>query len=277
MGTRKASATEIKDSALGAMDDVDTAKMDISLTMSMGMQGTSVEITTHLQGAIDRKNRKMEMTMEVPGANENMEYKMYLVENSLYMNLGSLLPENATGELENFPDWLKFEAQSWETQSRFGMQKELLARAEVERLGEKTVEGEECTGLRIKPTEAYWDYVENMIRQGGLTSNSGLPTSGSLIDENTMEAVENIRNAIENMSMTGWYSKDSGLPIKVQLQMGIDMKGLEREEPAAPSTVGIDMTMTFSEFNEPLSIELPEGAEKAIPLSVLENNLSTYS
>lgn len=274
LGTGGVSASKIKDTALGAMENVDTFKMNMTMTTNMEMQGMSTEVTTHMQSAVDRDNRKMKATMVIQAMGENVESEMYLIENALYMNMGAMIPESAKTQPENFPDWVKFEAQSWKTQSRFGMQKELLKRAEVEQLGDEKVNGEKCRVLSIEPTEAYWNYIENVVKQGSITPGASLPSSGSLGGEDALETIENLRDAIENMSMKGWYSKKSSLPLKSQLRMDINMKNIASGGITAPGMISMEISMRFYDFDKPVSINLPEGAKNAVDMSVLENILT---
>ncbi|KXA97930.1 hypothetical protein AKJ39_02800 [candidate division MSBL1 archaeon SCGC-AAA259J03] len=257
---RGVSAAEVKETALGSMENVDTVKMD--MTTRTETHGEPHERATHMRGDIDRKRREMKATIWTSGTSENMEHRIYLIENTVYMNLGSVRP--------GMP-WVKSEGQTWRTKSRFGMQKEFLERAEVERLADENVDGEKCRVLKLKPTEAYWDYVENMFKRATMAFGwTPFPIPLVLALENAHGAVENLRGALENMSMKGWYSKRSGLPLKFQMRVDREKLTPGRSPPGS-GTVTKEMTMRFHDFNEPVTIEFPEGVEDAVPMPALDN------
>lgn len=172
-GASEVSAAELKDTALGSMENVDTFKMDVTVKTSIGTRENSLEITTYMEGTVDRNDRKVRATMRVPGGDENLEYTMYIVENTAYLNMNAVIPENAPRP-ENFSGWIKEEAQSWKSQSRFGMQKELLERAKVERLEDEEVNGVKCQVLRMEPTRAYWNYIIRKHDKTGDLSKNGV-------------------------------------------------------------------------------------------------------
>lgn len=278
-GSEQVGAEDVRNIALGAMENVDTVKMDIDLVTTTDMGGMSMESTIYSQYEIDRANKKMKGTMKMPML-ENIEYEFYVVENTFYMNMGSILQslgaltsDNSGDLLENFPSWIQYEMPSWGSRNQFIMQKELLERAQVKRLSDEKVDGEESYVLKIKPTDAYWDYLDNMIRSGNLMNPTGnMPMSNGSSGENMMKAVENLREAIENISMKGWYSKDSGFPLKCQFRMTMGMENIEPTEGFQTNVkMTIDMTMRLDNYNEPIPIELPDEAENALSLSDLEN------
>lgn len=287
-GSQGVSAEEIRNDALGAMEDAKTVQMEMSLNVET--PGMSMKPLT-MSGALDRENKRMRATISlippVPVGGRSEDFKIYFVENTVYMNTGAIfqnmggtLPNNAGIQLENMPSWIKYKVPSWNPQNKVGMKKELLDRSQVERLQDEGVDGVECYVLKIKPTEEYWNYVENMFRSGELTDYiSTMSTSVAPSTENIVDAFENVQEMFENISVKGWYSKETGYPLKNQFKTDIDigniLPSMDNMEniPSYPDelTVGITINMKFHGYNEPVSIELPEEASKAMDFADLGN------
>lgn len=286
-GSQQVSAGEIRDIALDSMEDADTVEMDMS--MSVETAGMSMTPLT-MSGALDRENKRMRATIKfmpmLSAGGGGKDLKIYFVENTAYMNMGAMFQnmgstarDNAGTLLENLPAWIKYDVPSWNPENQIKMKKELLNMAEVERLQNENVDGEECYVLKIEPTEDYWDYIDNMILSGDLTDYSGtMPTSAAPSSENIIDALENVRKILENISVKGWYSKETGYPLKNQFKTDINigeilpsMNNMENISPYSNVTIAITITMKFHDYNKPVSIELPEEAGDAISFKDLQN------
>jgi len=174
-----------------------------------------------------------------------VEIEMYIINNTMYtkMNLSAMLP--------NFSFWLKSEMTEadWGSQDLLGQQMELLNCSNVTLLDDKEVNGVECYVLKIVPDEKCWESIMNqsIIDQSGMGEE--------------MQNTSDIANqSISNITMTGWIAKDTKFVMKVEMAMDMTRRPDTEEE----AKVAIDTTMTFYDYNVPVTIVLPSEAEGAM-------------
>lgn len=84
-----------------------------------------------------------------------------------------------------------------------------------------------------------------------------------------------------NLSTTVWIAKDRKFPMKTQMTMkkqmtlafmisSEDVPDTEEVFPLLTITMDFEMETIFYDYNEPVSIELPEGAEGAFVIPTTE-------
>jgi hypothetical protein len=261
------STAEIKAMVLATAEEIDTYKFDMDMTQKtlISNETSDMEMTSIStgKGAADNINKKMKMelttTMELPeGApQETMEMtmEMYFINNAMYMKMDLGIPEIPA-------QWTKMQMpegyeESWESQNQVELQMELLNVSEVELLEDEEVNGVDCYVLNITiDVEKYWEIV---MKQKGMSE----------LMQNLQQNVSfDIGKMMKGMSMKYWIAKDTKFPMKTEMQMEmvISSEDLNIPESEEEFTMTMDQrtTMVFYDYNEPVTIELPEEAESAI-------------
>ena len=261
------STAEIKAMVLATAEEIDTYKFDMDTTQKtlISNETDDMEMTTIStgSGAADNINKKMKMelttTMELPeGApQETMEMtmEMYFINNAMYMKMDLGIPEIPA-------QWTKMQMpegyeESWESQNQVELQMELLNVSEVGLLEDEEVNGVDCYVLNITiDAEKYWEIV---MKQKGMSE----------LMQNLQQNVSfDIGEMMKGMSMKYWIAKDTKFPMKTEMQMEmvISSEDLNIPESEEEFTMTMDQrtTMVFYDYNEPVTIELPEEAESAI-------------
>ncbi|MCK4476738.1 MAG: hypothetical protein KAU16_08435 [Methanophagales archaeon] len=261
------STAEIKAMVLATAEEIDTYKFDMDTTQKtlISNETGDMEMTTIStgSGAADNINKKMKMelttTMELPeGApQETMEMtmEMYFINNAMYMKMDLGIPEIPA-------QWTKMQMpegyeESWESQNQVELQMELLNVSEVGLLEDEEVNGVDCYVLNITiDAEKYWEIV---MKQKGMSE----------LMQNLQQNVSfDIGEMMKGMSMKYWIAKDTKFPMKTEMQMEmvISSEDLNIPESEEEFTMTMDQrtTMVFYDYNEPVTIELPEEAESAI-------------
>lgn len=264
------STAEIKEMVLATAESIDTYKFEMDQTAETIITNATdeMEMTTKStgSGAVDNTNKKMKIemttTMEMPEEAEmpepmemKMEMEMYFVDNAMYTKMDFGIPEIPT-------QWTKMEMpegyeQPWESQNQVEQQMELLNVSEVALLEEEQVNGVDCYVLKIEPDiEKYWEIV---MKQEGISElMENLPQNISF----------DIGKMMEDMSIKYWIAKDTKFPMKTEMQVRMVMSsedlGVPETEKEFTVTVDQRTEMVFYDYNEPVTIELPEEAESAV-------------
>lgn len=239
---------------------VETTAFDLTMDAHVDIEGDAdvdeMTISGVGSGVVDSANQTMHMTMDmvttVPGEGEiEMPVEYYLVDGWMYMSVQ--VPEQ--GE-----QWMKFQMPEgmWEQQSQVQQQIDMLRDAEeVNYLGSEEVGGVACHVVEIVPD---MESLQEMIAQlqgqmGGLEG----------IDLSAMD----LSQMMKSMSMTQYIAEDSLLFIKTEQrivieiipeQLGIAEGEFER------ITEEVSTTMVFRDYDEPATIQLPQGALAAAPI-----------
>ena len=270
--------------------EVDTYKYDMDMTvtteMLMGNETNATEpmvmvmvMVVNGSGVVDNINKSMWGTMstcmnmsEITEANtsvdtngnisENVsldmpeticvETEMYIINNTMYMKM------DMSAILPNFSFWLKSEMteEDWASEDLLGQQMELLNCSNVTLLDDEEVNGVDCYVLKIAPDiEKYREIIMNqsIIEQA--------ETGAEM-----MQDIPDVLNkSISNITMIEWIAKDKKFVMKAEAAIDMTMSPDTEEE----AKVAMDYTMTFYDYNVPVSIVLPPEAEDATDISDL--------
>jgi len=266
--------------------EVDTYKFDMNMTMTTEMikMGNETNATEPMvlamdgngSGVVDNINKSMMMAMSMcvnmsgimdentsvntnGNASENVssdmpeticwETEMYIINNTLYMKM------DVSAIMPNFSFWLKSEMTEadWDSEDLQGQQMELLKCSNVTLLDDAEVNGVDCYVLKIVPdTEKCWAILMNQ----SIMDQSGM---GAKM-QNTSDIVN---QSLSNTTITEWIAKDTMFVMKSVAAMDVTMS-LDTEEEAK---VAMDYTMTFNDYNVPVTIVLPPEAESATNIS----------
>ena len=252
----------VADSVL-AVSDVNTytfaMDMEVAAEAVGGSSPGTMSINMGMDGAADLAAKKMHMSLElslealdIEGVSgdmmQNISADLYMMVDKIYMKMN--VPELGdqwvqlplTEEIEEAYNLDMIEKQLEPIRSAL----------EVKYLKTEKVDGSDCYVFKIVPdVAAMLDWVESQqMATGGLNFGA-------------MESLEDIFN---ELSYTAWIDKNS----KMMRQMNVDMvMEMNAEEFGASDTefdtitMEISMKMNLRDFNEPVSIVLPEEAEDA--------------
>jgi len=254
-GTGLMSSGEITEKAAQAMGDVKTYQFELDMSMDMAVEAEDeayVEtITMELGGTFDLENREMMMDVFVSlvmfAGGVEMSGEMYLIDDMLYAM-------NEDPELG--PTWSKVEMPEgyWEEVSQIEPQVELLKAVQVEVVGSENVKGVDCYILNLIPdVEQLWQLA---MQQSGVTGEEMLPD----ID------VESFQDIFKDFSIKQWIAKDTYFLIKAEMNIAMELtpETLSYPEEDGLMTMDIAMDLLAYNYNQPVSIVLPDGAEEAI-------------
>ncbi|MFC1905576.1 DUF6612 family protein [Chloroflexota bacterium] len=214
----------------------------------------TVNISGSGTGAMDKAAQAMQialnMTTETPGeGKQDVSMESYLVSGAMYTKV--TVPQK--GE-----QWIKMSMPEgiWESQNRLNQQAELLAMAEeVKYLGIEDVGGIQCYVVAITPSAKS---INELVSQVAMPAMGGIDPSKI-----------NLANMIKEMSIKQWVARDSYLFMKTSQHMTMELNaedlGIPKDE-FAMMAADISVEMTFSDYNQPVSIELPQAALEAVEL-----------
>ncbi len=263
---KKMSVADIKAEVLANAEETDTYKFDMAVTMKMLLSNETndTEMTTisNGRGVLDVVGKKMKLymntsmetneTTEVQGP---MEMEMYLINTTMYMKMDLGIPGLP-------PQWTKMEMpdESWTSQNQLEQQMELLEISEVELLADEELNGVDCYVLKIVPDmEKFWNST--------MAAVMGRSTQG-------LAPGIDLRKILKSMSTKEWISKATMYPKKTQMAVRLVVRS---EDLAIPDTVerftmtaNEEVEMLFYDYNQPVSIELPEAAEAAAEPPVMQ-------
>jgi hypothetical protein len=228
----------------------DSLKMDIDMDMTMTVKGGSspgqMTMTGTGTGVVDMASQEMQMamdmSMDIPEVGvQTMATEYYLVGEWMYISLD--IPEVSK-------QWLKTAVtpNMWEQQSLVEEQIEFLKSAvKVKSLPDQAVDGTNCYVFEAVPS------VEAL---GGLLSQQ---TSIIGMDFSRL----NLADLLKEMRVKEWIAQDSYQVLRSEVYTQMQMKPADVGATAADfDTMVIDMNMATKlyDYNQPVSIELPDEA-----------------
>ena len=251
--TSPPSVEEIVENAVDYLTNITTLEFDVDLTVDIAGEenGETVEasMVSKITGAVNviSKDGKVEMsvTIDSPGeATIEADMDMYFVDDTMYT-----LMEIPT--LGNISMWVKSDIppEMHGQMTQVEDQVDLLRLSEVKLIGTETVAGKVCYVLELVPNpDALWEFVSQKM------AATGVPVP-------TLEEETNIRDIARNYSVKQWIAIDNFLLCKAEMDM---------EMAISDTTMDITMTLVISDYNQPVSIELPPEAENAIEVDADE-------
>lgn len=205
--------------------------MQFSATVETSMMGETLEM--YMSGAIDEAGRAMYMTMTSPGDDYTMQ--VYITDGWLYM----IDPDYSTS-------WIKTRLTEdiWEEQNPVSSQMEVLEDfLKAGYLGMENIGGFNCYKIDVDPN---WEAV----------------LSATDMDETDYYSTEELIDMIKDTEFVFWIAEGSYFPMQMFFSMTMEMEIL-----GETYSVDMDMTMTFSNINQPVNITLPAAASNATEVS----------
>ncbi len=250
------SPRDIAANAVSAYGNVKTARMDLTMSMDMattgGKQPVNVSVDVTGTGAFNIPANQAHLTLNMstqlpsPVGTQKMSTDMYMMDGWMYMKM----------DVPGVGGWFKMKtgADVWSGQNQLAQQIELLKSAlEVTSLPDETVNGISCYVLSVKP---------DMAALAGLV-NSQLQqqASGAQLPESL-----DYSKVIKDLTVKEWLSKKDYLPVKSSVKMAFEMNAADVGATANDfdkMTMNMMALVTYSGYNEPLSITLPADATSA--------------
>ena len=210
---------------------------------------------------ISRKEVKMDMTIGVVnyyGSNDTSSIEMYFTGGYEYCKATSL---HVYGGLGNPWDKTRLTDEIWMAGSQISYYVELLKTgSQADMLGSENITGIDCYILTLSPsTQAIIDWVASQDQP-----------VGPQVDIMFGGAIPVVRaDAYQGGSVKLWVEKDNYLPLKAEINAVFDgfVGGGSHPttvNPYTPTTGHVNSSfdghMTFSGYNQPVSIQLPQEA-----------------
>jgi hypothetical protein len=253
--SKEPTAQELLTNTVIAMQKVSSYTLDYDMAMDMEVTGGENAMKMTMggvgTGAMDVSNHKMQMTMdmdvEIPGTGTSqmsmkMSMETYLFEGWQYTKMN--IP--GTGV-----QWTKMRNPDEISQDQMAQLLVLMESAtETTLQGTEKVNGIDCYVLEVVPDmTALWQW---------LMSQQGSDLTGD-IDLNQFD----MSKIIKSFGLKYWIAKSNYQIIKAEAEMTMDMDaetvGTSAEDFESMAML-INMSMTFSDYNKLVDIQLPEEA-----------------
>jgi hypothetical protein len=272
-------AQDIVAKSVSAMAHVNSYRLDTDVLNTYKVLDGPNQITTLFEWngtkLIDvfRREMKMDMTIDVVnyyGSNDTHSIEMYFTGGYEYCKSTSL---HVYGGPENPWDKNRLTNEDWTAESQMSYYIKLLETgSQANVLGSESISGIDCYVLTLSPsTEAMVDWV---ISQGQPAGPSLGVMAGGAISVHRADAYQ-------GGSVKLWVEKDSYLPLKAEVSAVFDgfVGGGAHpvsSEPYIPTTGHVnssfDAQATFSGYNQPVSIQLPQEALNAQEVSDVQEH-----
>lgn len=198
--------------------------------------------TVEAMGDVETYHAEMEMNISVKGREVTVTQEgVYDVAEQKARFTTTFGPTETTAYLDGTTMYVQArdvwrtreltQADPWKQGQGLALQQQLLESAEVSVNGTTTVDGVETTVLSVNPGEA-------QVKQ--LLAQQGQQLSGV---------------SIEEVRYTMYVSTETKRPRRVDMTMTFTANGREAEA---------NVTMTFSKYNEPVDITIPENATRSL-------------
>ena len=252
-------AQEIIDAVIESMSDMKTYQFDSDMIMSAtgedGCESFEMTMDMTLRGAVDIENRQMvaDITIgaEIPGQGDmDVGMAMYVIGGTAYTKMDSVGFD---------PTWVKIEVTDaiWDEMSQtvelIGPYVDLLEAAQVRVTGIEKVAGVDCYVLELIPD---MDQLWQLAMQQAEVTDTGMP---ALTEELLSEL-------FRDFSVKQWVSKETFFITRVLIDMSMELTPEAMGYPEEDGILMMDILMYLlvHDYNQPVSITLPPGAEDAI-------------
>jgi hypothetical protein len=238
-------SVEKVETAAFTMDTDQTIKVTNNSETNRTLRTMTFETRSVGDGVLNVTARAMKMTMTTTSSEDIGEV---VSEMEMYMK-GDTMYTNVDGNWTRMPGMPE---DMWDQQNQVRTQAELLNASEIELVGSEKVNGEDAYKVKVVPNTETFTMILN--QQMG-----SMPLY-------TMNMTEIFKES--EMEWTTWISKDSHLPLKNQVALDLtltaDMMGLPVGEMGdVEMEIKSDSTIVYSNYNEPVVIEVPEEAMAA--------------
>lgn len=246
-GTEAAlSAEQILEKTLAAQEDVNSFRLDATLTVDVQSSGTETTISADANCAVDVADREMEaiadVDLQMPGMTLTAEMEAYVVDNYAYV-MTSVLGQT---------QWMKqaMPADAWQNIENSQYQVEgLLESVEAEIVKEENLNGVDCYVLELTPDLD--ELQQALMEQPGIGAG--------------LAEMPDLDSIVQKMTFKVWVAKDTFFLMKADIGMTLVMDPETMGMPAGEGTATIELSlqMVASDYNQPISVDLPPEAQSA--------------
>jgi hypothetical protein len=253
----KVSADKVVQDALAAQAEASSYRMVVTLDASAQgtMSGSAMNATLsgNIDCLFDQANKKMkaeaEADIDVTGEQPmafDAEAEVYVVDNYTYMQ-AAVMGMSQGWTKQALPD------DFWQSLASDNFQTALLTSVEAEYLKEEKVGGVTCYVLDLTPDVSQ---LQQMLQQ---------MVSGGASTQGADSEIPNLESFVKSMSFKVWIAKDTSLltQVKVELNLSITPEALGEPANGENLTITLNLTMNASDFNQSVSIQLPDEAKNA--------------
>ncbi len=230
--------------------------MDINAEATGGSQAGKMGMTIKSDGDADiaANNMKMNLDMSIDSSipenegSQSVSAEIYMLTDWMYMKM------DITGMGKK---WYKTPVTD-EAKQAYDLDMVSQQLAPLESMGEikfvkyESVDGSQCYVLKIVPDLVS---MKDWLEQQQMTTGTF-----------DWSQVENLEDVFKELSYTVWIAKDTKLMKKLNMTMGIEMTPEQAgasESDFDKMTMDIEMDMEIQDYNEPVTITLPDEAENA--------------
>lgn len=240
-------AREVVNSAVAALEEINTASTSLDMTISIEAQGQRVDVEMEMIMLVDYVDKEMYMNMtghvRAPGMPIEMHVEMYALSNqTMYVALS--MPGMGTQWTKSYIPDEEWDLMFTPISTNFG---ELAEASQLKYVGSETVNGIDCYIIEFKPTpEELAGYIQKMM--GPQTTTTAVPFNLTQI----------IKEGLKEFSLKMWISKTDYMIRKQDIYMKLTA-------PIMGMTVNMDIRTTGTmKWNIPVEIKLPPEAGSAM-------------
>ena len=261
-GEEDISVDDLMKLAQDAAENIESCKIEASMTMDMSSGPESASMSINITGAMDVPNEEMELIMEMELPSELMEMdfpedasiEMYMADGWMYMRI-----PGESGSME----WLKMEMPDVDDlPDQTGLSPDELDATLTEMLDwlesstEMTMEGsEEVKGVDCYYLEVEVDPAELMEMMMGNMDDLGLGDLGMNMDDMTGGFPDDIDDVLKSLTFKVWFAKDTNLPMKMEVNME-----LEIDEYGTVTEAEFDLELVIFDYGETVEVDVPQEA-----------------
>jgi len=239
-GTSTPDGEEIQASAVDAMDAVETYRVEVNESRTV-VANLERQIAIEQTVTVDRESGSLHVAANQSAAGQTVALDIYLVDGTLYQRSPAYVRQFST-------EWLEVDTAENLTLVRdaldpLGRHQRILEATDVTFNGTETVDGSQVYRLE---TTSDPDRLEDVFAE----QVSG---PGNQLNESTY--------SISNASFTFWISTETNRPVKAE-------GAIDSTVSAQGRTVSLEQALSFRyDYESDSSVELPEAAKDAVPLS----------
>lgn len=255
-------AQEIIDAVIESMSDIKTYQFDSSMMMDatgeVGCESFEMTMDMTLVGTVDIENKQMgadiSMGAEIPGEGDmDVGMAMYVIGDTAYTGMDFFGFDST---------WVKMEVtdEVWDDMSQMVELIEpyvdLLEAAQVRVTGIDQVAGVDCYVLEVIPDI---DQLWQLAMQQAEATDMGM----------TLPTEELLSDMFRDFSVKQWVSTETFMITRVLIDMSMELTPKDMGVPDEDGILRMDIIMYLlvHDYNQPVSIELPPGAENAVEVA----------
>jgi hypothetical protein len=252
----------IANKTVSALSDVKSFNLDTDVKNYFGTSSPGIEWKG--SKTIDVSNQKMAMNMTITDQEPGNNLELFSL--GMYLGDGEDYQEDAAPGLSQPNPWTKTELTTnlWNSEIQIQYLSELLkTAAQINSLKNETIYGIDCYVLAITPSaQGAVDLVVSQEQPFGPQINVDFSGGTPVVRP----------DAFKSGSIQLWIEQDNYLPVKVEIN--VDFQGTTGGGPGSAGTVfstpignqensSFQGELEFSNYNQPASIQLPQGALNA--------------